>query len=102
MKYILAYLREEMFIEPVAGVTVDVIDEDIAPDTPIGHRLVLNGKETDIVVWFADYDAWLEKKYDNLQNDYNKLMRMLPTPEPELDNQISASEVMETLWDKND
>ena len=102
MKYILDYLREEMFIEPVAGATVDLIDEDIEPDTPIGYRLVLNGKETDIVVWFADYDAWLEKKYDKLQNDYHKLMRMLPTPEPELDNQIAVSELTEAFWNKND
>ena len=87
MKYILDYLREEMFIEPVAGATVDVIDEDIEPDTPIGHRLVLNNKETDIVVWFADYDAWLEKKYDRLQDDYHKLMRLLPTPELDDDKQ---------------
>ena len=79
MKYILDYLREEMFIEPVAGAIVDVIDEDIEPDTPIGHRLVLNGKETDIVVWFADYDAWLEKKYEEtnakLQEAYSIIER---------------------------
>ena len=64
MKYILDYLREEMFIEPVAGATVDLIDEDIEPDTPIGHRSVLNGKETDVVVWYADLNEWLVKKYE--------------------------------------
>ena len=90
MKYILDYLREEMFIEPVAGATVDLEEEYAESDCPcIGRRLVLNNKVTDIVVWFADYDSWLERKYDNLQNDYNKLMRMLPTPEYD-DNKQSA------------
>ena len=89
MKYILDYLREEMFIEPVAGCTIDVINEEVESNIPIGHRLVLNGKETDIVVWFVDYDKWLESKYDKLQDDYHKLMRMLPNPEPD-DNKQSA------------
>ena len=70
MKYILDYLREEMFIEPVANTIVDTIEEYANTDCPcIGRRLVLNNRETDIVVWFADYDAWLEKKYDELKNN---------------------------------
>lgn len=78
-----------MFIEPVVGCTVDVIEEEVESNTPIGCRLVLNGKETDIVVWFADYNTWLEKKFDKLQDDYHKLMRMLPNPEYD-DNKQSA------------
>ena len=47
------------------GADVKVIEEYANSDCPcVGRRLVINGKETDIVVWFADYDAWLEKKYD--------------------------------------
>ena len=80
MKYILDYLREEIFIEPVAGTTVDLEEEYAESDCPcIGRRLVLNGKETDIVVWFADYDAWLEKKYEEtnlkLQEAYSIIER---------------------------
>lgn len=67
MKYILDYLREEMFIEPIAGVTIDIDEEYADATTPIGYRLVLNGKETDIVVWYADYYRWIEKKYDELK-----------------------------------
>ena len=90
MKYILEYLREEMFIEPVAGATVNLEEEYAESDCPcVGRRLVLNNKVTDIVVWFADYDKWLEKKFDKLQVDYHKLMRMLPNPEPD-DNKQSA------------
>lgn len=68
MKYILDYLREEMFIEPVAGVTIDIDEEYSDATTPVGYRLVLNGKETDIVVWYADYYRWIEKKYDELKS----------------------------------
>ena len=69
MKYILEYLKEEMFIQPVDGAEVKVIEEYANSDCPcVGRRLVINGKETDIVVWFADYDSWLEKKYDELKN----------------------------------
>lgn len=68
MKYILDYLREEMFIEPIAGVTIDIDEEYVDATTPVGYRLVLNGKETDIVVWYADYYRWIEKKYDELKS----------------------------------
>lgn len=68
MKYILDYLREEMFIEPIAGATVDVNEEYADAVTPVGHRLILNGKETEIVVWYADYYKWIEKKYDELKS----------------------------------
>lgn len=73
MKRILEYLKEEMFIEPVANTTVDVIEEYADTDCPcVGRRLVLNGKETDIVVWFADYDSWLEKKLENAEFEINR------------------------------
>lgn len=62
MKYIFDYLREEMFIEPIAGTTVEIEEEFAADDIPIGYRLILNGKDVDIVVWYADYGRWLEKK----------------------------------------
>lgn len=63
MKYIFDYLREEMFIEPIAGTTVEIEEEFAADDIPIGYRLILNGKDVDIVVWYADYGRWLEKKF---------------------------------------
>lgn len=70
MKYILKYLKEEMFIEPVAGSTIDLEEEYADADTPIGYRLIINGKDVDIVVWHADYSKWLEKQYIiNLRTD---------------------------------
>lgn len=69
MKYILEYLKEEMFIEPVAGSTIDLEEECVDGTTPIGYRLIINGKDVDIVVWHADYSKWLERKYINLRTD---------------------------------
>lgn len=63
MKYILDYLKEELFIEPIAGTTIDVEEEFAADNIPIGYRLILNGKDVDIVVWYADYSTWIEKKF---------------------------------------
>lgn len=80
MKYILEYLKEEMFIEPVAGSTIDLEEEFADADTPIGYRLIINGKDVDIVVWHADYSNWLETKYINLQTD----IQHAPKSEPAL------------------
>ena len=67
MKYILEYLREVSFIEPIEGSVVGTIEEYADSTCPgIGRRLIINGKETDIVVWYADYDKWLENKYEEL------------------------------------
>ena len=71
-KYILDYLREEMFLEPVAGTVISLEEEEVESCTPIGYRLVLNGKETDIVIWYADLNSWLIKKYEELKSQINE------------------------------
>lgn len=80
MKYILEYIKEELFIEPVAGSTIDLEEEFADADTPIGYRLIINGKDVDIVVWHADYSNWLEKIVVNLRTD----MLEAPRTEPSL------------------
>lgn len=30
-------------------------------DIPIGYRVIVNDKDIDVVVWYADYLKWLEK-----------------------------------------
>jgi hypothetical protein len=70
-KYILDYLREEMYIEPVANTIVSLDEEYADATTPIGYRLVLNGEETDIVVWYVDLNSWLIKKYEDLKSRTN-------------------------------
>lgn len=79
MKYILEYLKEEMFIEPVAGSTIDLEEEYADANTPIGYRLIINGKDVDIVVWHADYSNWLEKQYVNLRADLLAVSKAEPS-----------------------
>ena len=61
-----------MFREPVAGTVISLEEEEAEPCTPIGYRLVLNGKETDIVIWYADLNSWLIKKYEELKSQINE------------------------------
>ena len=88
MKYILEYIKEEMFIEPVAGSTIDLEEEFADADTPIGYRLIINGKDVDIVIWHADYSKWLENKYINLRTD----MLEAPKTEPSLLDLMTENE----------
>ena len=44
------------------------IDEEAKPCISVGERLVIDNKESDIVVWYSDYCMWLEKKYEELKN----------------------------------
>lgn len=73
MKYFLEYLKEEMFIEPVKDAKIDYEEEFSGDGIPIGYRLIINGKDVNIVVWYADYNKWLERKYDEDENQLNKL-----------------------------
>ena len=68
MKYILDYLKEEMYIQPVEDAIVTYEEEYVDCNTPIGYRLRINGKDVDIVVWYADYGRWIEKKFDKLRD----------------------------------
>lgn len=65
LEYLLKYLKEECFIEPVPGTEVEMTEEEVC-GTPIGYRLVLNGRESDIVVWYADYGRWIERKLEKI------------------------------------
>lgn len=71
MKYIEEYLRERVKIKVLGE--LKTIDEEAEPCMVIGQRLVIDGIESDIVIWHSDYSEWLEKKYDLLQKDYNIL-----------------------------
>lgn len=71
MKYIEEYLKECMKIKVLGE--LQTIDEESEPCMIVGQRLVIDDMESDIVVWHADYSKWLEKKYDQLQEQYNIL-----------------------------
>jgi hypothetical protein len=71
MKYIEEYLAQQVRIKVLGK--LETIDEESEPCMPIGERIVIDDIETDIVIWHADYSKWLEKKYDQLQEQYNIL-----------------------------
>lgn len=71
MKYIEEYLAQQVKIKALGK--LETITEEAEPCMPIGERIVIDDMESDIVVWYADYSKWLEKKYDQLQEQYNIL-----------------------------
>ena len=71
IRYVLKYLKEEMYIEPVENSVVRLDEEWADSEHIIGYRLIINEKETDIVVWYADLNEWLVKKYEDLLVKYN-------------------------------
>ena len=64
MKYIEEYLAERMKIKVLGE--LKTIDEESEPCMTVGERLVIDDMESDIVIWYADYCMWLEKKYTEL------------------------------------
>ena len=70
IKYILEYLRDKMSIEPIAGATVDLEIEYFDGATiPMGCRLVLNRKDTNIVIRYIDYYRWFDEKYNTHKSE---------------------------------
>ena len=67
MKYIEEYLTERMKIKVLGK--LKTVDEEAEPCMSVGERLVIDDMESDIVVWYSDYCKWLEKKFEELQNN---------------------------------
>jgi hypothetical protein len=66
MKYIEDYITERMKIKVLGELRT--IDEEAEPGMVVGQRLVIDNMESDIVIWYADYCKWLEKKFEGLNN----------------------------------
>ena len=49
IRYVLKYLKEEMYIEPVENSVVRLDEEWSDAEHMVGYRLIINDKETDIV-----------------------------------------------------
>lgn len=67
MKYILDYIKQCLYLKIVEGTTIEYEEEFASDNIPIGYRLILNGKDINLVVWYADYNKWLEEKYESLK-----------------------------------
>lgn len=73
MKYIEEYLAERVKIKVLGE--LKTIDEEAEPCMNVGERLVIDGEESDIVVWYSDYCMWLEKKYEELKKLFLQLKK---------------------------
>ena len=60
MKYLEQYLEEEIRIKVLGE--LETVDCPNGGD--VGVSLVIDGFETGIEVWYADYAMWLEKKLE--------------------------------------
>ena len=60
MKYLEQYLEEKMKIKVLGE--LETVDCPNGGD--VGVSLVIDGFETSIEVWYADYAMWLEKKLE--------------------------------------
>jgi hypothetical protein len=60
MKYLEQYLEEEIKIKVLGE--LETVDCPNGGD--VGVSLVIDGFETSIEVWYADYAMWLEKKLE--------------------------------------
>lgn len=61
MKYLEQYLEEKMKIKVLGE--LETVDCPNGGD--VGVSLVIDGFETGIEVWYADYAYWLESKIEN-------------------------------------
>ena len=60
MKYLEKYLEEKIRIKILGELSV----KSSVEGDDVGVRLIIDGKETGIEVWYADYTTWLEEKIE--------------------------------------
>ena len=72
MKYIVESLEQKMNIHPIGEVTFEACPEGEG----FGYTIIIAGKPTTLIVWWADYATWLEKKLEEKSDTkitgYNK------------------------------
>ena len=60
MKYLEKYLEEKIRIKILGELSV----KSSVEGDDVGVRLIIDGIETGIEVWYADYATWLEEKFE--------------------------------------
>lgn len=60
MKYLEKYLEEKIKIKVLGELTID----ECAEGDGLGVSLIIDGYQTGIEVWYADYCKWLEDKIE--------------------------------------
>jgi hypothetical protein len=72
MKYVEQYMTERLKLQPLGKVTFEGL-QSMDSDETYGYSVIIDGKDTGLEIWWADYSMWLEDKltelgFDNQQN----------------------------------
>lgn len=64
MKYLKEFLEQQYKIRPLGELTSEEYYE-IADGALVGEEIVIDGFKPGIIIWYADYAQWLEKRLSN-------------------------------------
>lgn len=64
MKYLKEFLEQQYKIRPLGELTSEEYYE-IADGALVGEEIVIDGFKPGIIIWYADYARWLEKRLSN-------------------------------------
>lgn len=63
MKYLEEFLVSQYKIQPIGKLTYDEYS-DVQDGGIVGAEIIIDGYRPGIIVWYADYSRWLEKKLE--------------------------------------
>lgn len=63
MKYLEEFLASQYKIQPIGKLTYDEYS-DVQDGGIVGVEIIIDGYRPGIIVWYADYSKWLEKKLE--------------------------------------
>jgi hypothetical protein len=64
MKYLKEFLEQQYKIRPLGELTSEEYYE-IADGALVGEEIIIDGFKPGIIIWYADYAQWLEKRLSN-------------------------------------
>lgn len=64
MKYLKEFLEQQYKIRPLGELTSEEYYE-VADGALVGEEIVIDGFKPGIIIWYADYARWLEKRLSN-------------------------------------
>jgi hypothetical protein len=64
MKYLKEFLEQQYKIRSLGELTSEEYYE-IADGALVGEEIVIDGFKPGIIIWYADYAQWLEKRLSN-------------------------------------
>jgi hypothetical protein len=64
MKYLKEFLEQQYKIRPLGELTSKEYYE-VADGALVGEEIIIDGFKPGIIIWYADYARWLEKRLSN-------------------------------------